>query len=92
MPRGASGERVFLDENGVLDAHLSEMIQGAAADHSAADDHNVGRRGQSAVRLLSFVNSAKHNVVPKLRPTSADNHSTQQPFTFVSSFLVPTPK
>ena len=44
--RGALGEVAALDDDHVLEAALGEVVRDRQADHAAADDHDLGGRGQ----------------------------------------------
>ena len=46
MPGGAGGELLALQQDHIGDALLGQVIGNRAADNAAADDHDIGARGQ----------------------------------------------
>ena len=63
VPRGAGGQPVALEQDGVGDAGLGEVIEGRAAHDPAADDDDGGVGGQGGVghgaSLVQSVGGAK---------------------------------
>ena len=80
VPGRAVGELVLLEQHGVRPPELSEVVQGRAADHAAADHHGAGPSGEHGPDYTTSARFGLVQITPYRRAhaprRSRDIHAT----------------